>query len=152
MKEGTQKVEVITVNTRPDENMSMREKNTNVSCISGLTSLSHVTNCSSSASQWGIVIQNACDTIEGVKKEIDILIQRFIFPKLKFIVSRKILEYSENEKSLCQTVCQRLNVNTDRREGFWNQYSRYVDKMICVTRANKTSAMKKGFMGKMLNM
>ncbi len=38
-----QRVEVVTVDTKPHENMSMKDNNTTMSFVSGLTSLTHTT-------------------------------------------------------------------------------------------------------------
>ena len=79
------------------------------------------------------------------------MVQKHLFSKLKFIVDPRVMNYSESEQSICQFACQRLNVKPEKRQDFWAKFGRYVEKMLCATRSNKTSAMKTGFIGKQNN-
>ena len=89
------------------------EKLTNVLLVSGLTNPSTQSNTSTPAGQWGIVIKNHCNTIEGVQKQIEVVVQKHIFPQLKFIVNPKQMTYLEHHKSVCHLTCFHLNVKLE---------------------------------------
>ena len=97
-------------------------------------------------------------SVEQRKEEIHVLIKRVqdwtkhnLFSKIKFIQNDDMLQFSTNEKSICQIVCRAHNVIDARKQKwFWQDHGigKEVRCAIKIKRSDATTAIKNGFMGK----
>ena len=83
---------------------------------------------------------------ENNKKSIKVFVKEQLFKRLKFYNSEVML-YSTKKSSICQKVCNHLNMAEEGRVKLWSTYSTCVESAIRVGRNDAIQAMKITFLG-----
>ena len=83
---------------------------------------------------------------EKNKQSIGDFVKEQLFKKLKFYNS-DLLVYDTRKNSICQRVCNHLNMAEAGRVNFWSTYSPCVESAIRVVRIDAVQAMKNSFLG-----
>ena len=83
---------------------------------------------------------------ENNKQRIGDFVKEYLFKKLKFYNSG-LLIYDTRKSSICQRVCNHLNMAEAGRVTFWSTYSPCVESAIRVARNDAVQAMKNTFLG-----
>ena len=83
---------------------------------------------------------------ENNKKSIGDFVKEHLFKRLKFYNS-ELLNYDTKKSSICQKVCNYLNMAEGSRVSFWNTYSLCVENAIRLARNDAVQAMKSSFLG-----
>ena len=94
--------------------------------------------------QWKNMKLNAKMQQQQNQKKSDCFIKEKLFRKVKFF-NIEMMCYNTNTNSICQMVCQALNISENERETFWRSYSGCVKKAMKVTRNDAVAAMKLAF-------
>ena len=82
---------------------------------------------------------------EKNKKSIEDFVKAQLFKRLKFY-NTELMMYSSKKSSICQKVCNHLNMAEAGRLTFWNTYSPCVESAIRVGRIDAVQAMKRSFL------
>ena len=80
------------------------------------------------------------------KESIVSFVKDHLFKRLKFY-NADLLLYNPKKSSICQKVCNHLNMAEAGRVSFWNKYSPFVESAIRVARNDAVQAMKNSFLG-----
>ena len=83
---------------------------------------------------------------ENNKKSIGDFVKEHLFKRLKFY-NLELLIYDTKNSSICQKVCNHLNMAEGSRVSFWNTYSLCVENAIRLARNDAVQAMKSSFLG-----
>ena len=83
---------------------------------------------------------------EKNKQSIGDFVKEQLFKKLKFYNS-DLLVYDTRKNSICQRVCNHLNMAEAGRISFWSTYSPCVELAIRVARNDAVQAKKNSFLG-----
>ena len=83
---------------------------------------------------------------ENNKKSIGDFVKDHLFKRLKFY-NLELLIYDTKKSSICQKVCDHLNMAQGSRNSFWNTYSLCVENAIRLARNDAVQAMKSSFLG-----
>ena len=83
------------------------------------------------------------------KKIMTIHLKDDMFHKLKFITSGEMVEFSREHALLCGYVCTKMRVADYQWGKYWDLVKHSAKQMIEQQRTNATSAIKKGFRGKL---
>ena len=78
--------------------------------------------------------------------EIISFVKDELFKRLKFYIA-ELLIYNTKKSSICQKVCNHLNMAEAGRVSFWSKYSPCVESAIRVARNDAVQAMKNTFFG-----
>ena len=98
---------------------------------------------------WKSMHQNAIAEKESNQKKIENYVKEHLFKKLKFY-NLELMVYNAQSNSVCQKVCNALNMAEHGRPSFWSSYSSCVKKAIKVGRNDAIQAMKLSFLKGML--
>lgn len=80
------------------------------------------------------------------KESIVAFVKDELFKRLKFY-NAELLVYNTKKSSICQKVCNHLNMAEAERVSFWSKYSPCVESAIRVARNDAVQAMKNTFFG-----
>ena len=80
------------------------------------------------------------------KQSIGDFVKVQLFKRLKFYNS-ELLIYNTKKSSVCQKVCNHLNMAEASRISFWSMYSPCVEGAIRIARNDAVQAMKSTFLG-----
>ena len=80
------------------------------------------------------------------KQSISNFVKDHLFKRLKFY-NLELLIYDTKKSSICQKVCNHLNMAEAGRVSFWSTYSPCVESAIRVARNDAVQAMKTSFLG-----
>ena len=83
---------------------------------------------------------------ENNKQSIGDFVKGHLFKRLKFY-NLELLIYDTKKNSICQKVCNHLNMAKAGRTSFWSTYSPCVELAIRVARNDVVQAMKNSFLG-----
>ena len=83
---------------------------------------------------------------ENTKKSIGDFVNKHLFKRLKFH-NLELLIYETKKSSICQKVCNHLNMAEGSRVSFWNTYILCVENAIRLARNDAVQAMKSSFLG-----
>ena len=83
---------------------------------------------------------------ENNKQSIGDFVKEHLFKRLKFYNSEYMV-YDTRKNSICQRVCNHLNMAEAGRVSFWSTYSPCVESAIRVARNDAVQAMKNTFFG-----
>ena len=123
---------------------------TSLSSVLGATPTNITSNSAVIPIQCNIIyIQMSSDVIEErelIKQSINDFVKDQLFKRLKFYNS-ELLIYDTKKSSICQKVCNHLNMAEAGRISFWSTYSLCVENAIQVTRNDAVQAMKSSFLG-----
>jgi hypothetical protein len=86
---------------------------------------------------------------ENNKQSICDFVKEHLFKRLKFYNS-ELLIYNTKKSSICQKLCNHLNMAEEGRITFWSTYSLCVENAIRVARNDVVQAMKSSFLGSKL--
>jgi hypothetical protein len=95
--------------------------------------------------QWKRMKQNKQLENEHNRKKIDIYVKDELFKLVKFIPTGQAMQFSVKKQSLCQLICDELNIPPDSRCVYWDNYSRCVEKSINAARNDAVTAVKRSF-------
>ena len=79
-------------------------------------------------------------------KRIQTYVKDHLFKRLKFF-NLELMVYDTRKNSVCQKVCNALNMADTGRKTFWSAYSKCVEKAIRYGRNDAVQAMKTAFLG-----
>lgn len=79
-------------------------------------------------------------------KSIGDFVKEHLFKRLKFY-NAELLLYTTKKSSICQKVCNHLNLAEAAKNSFWSTYSPCVESFIRVARNDAVQAMKSSFLG-----
>ena len=83
-------------------------------------------------------------------KKFETYVKDELFKKLKFF-NIELMLYNNNKNSVCQKVCDYMNLDVSGRTTFWNTYCKCVESAIRCARNDAVQAMKQSFLkGKLL--
>jgi len=88
---------------------------------------------------------------EKTLRLLDDYVKNVIFHKVVFILSPELVSYSIAPWSLCQIVCDYLNIPSTEQARFWTFYSKFIVRNVNWKRADVSNAMKKSYLGKCIN-
>lgn len=80
------------------------------------------------------------------KKAVEDFVKTYLFKRLKFY-NAELLLYNTKKNSICQKVCDHLNMAELGRVSCWSTYSPCVELAIRVARNDAVQAMKNSFLG-----
>ena len=83
---------------------------------------------------------------ENNKLSIGVFVKGTLFKRLKFY-NADLLLYNTKKSSVCQKVCNYMNMAEEGRVSFWSKYSPCVETAIRVARNDAVQAMKSTFLG-----
>ena len=83
---------------------------------------------------------------ENNKQSIGDFVKDHLFKRLKFFNLESLI-YDTRKNSICQRVCNHLNMAEAGRVSFWSTYSPCVESAIRVARNDAVQAMKNSFLG-----
>ena len=110
------------------------------------TSVSDIT---SAADQFNNYRFNEAAATKTYKKMMTIHLKDEMFGRLKFITKGEDLEFSRKTSTICSYVCTKMRVPDFQWGEYWDLVRQTTKKMIEQQRTNATSAIKKGFKGKL---
>jgi hypothetical protein len=87
-------------------------------------------------------------SLECIRQTLEHQLKGDLFRKLKFITNDAMMEFSVDPHSLCQYVCNQMNIKGPPQGQFWTNIKNTVKRMIEKQRTNATSGLKKSFIGK----
>ena len=79
-------------------------------------------------------------------KKIQTYVKDHLFKRLKFF-NLELMVYDTRKSSVCQKVCNALNMAKSGRKTFWSAYSKCVEKAKRYGRNDAVQAMKTAFLG-----
>jgi len=79
---------------------------------------------------WPTTSHQAFMDHENTLKLLDKYVQDDIFPCLKFISLPEMIVFSWEKDSICQTVCEKINVEKMEQTRFWSLYSKYISQRL----------------------
>ena len=85
---------------------------------------------------------------EVLRSQLTIFVRKDLFPMWKFFTHEKQLEYTDERRSVCQWVCNKLNVPSDQRRDWWREKSKTISSMLNRKRSDVQGSMKNIFMSK----
>ena len=94
---------------------------------------------------WKLMSSNLIAEKENNRKKIDDFVKTHLFKRLKFY-NTEVMLYDTKKNSICQKVCDHLNMAEAGRVSFWNTYSIFVEKAVRVARNDTIQAMKISFL------
>ena len=83
---------------------------------------------------------------ENNKQSIGDFVKEHLFKRLKFY-NLEYMVFDTRKNSICQRVCNHLNMAEAGRVSFWSTYSPCVESAIRVARNDAVQAMKNSFLG-----
>jgi hypothetical protein len=90
-------------------------------------------------------------TSTGDQTTVTLVVSERVFPKVKFVDRDIDLMFSTEQRSICQFVIGRCNLQTDiSLPNWWKQVHKYVSQTINRLRNDRNTAMKWAALGKML--
>jgi hypothetical protein len=72
-----------------------------------------------------------------------------LFPKLKFFMDKKQLDYSEDKRTICQQIIADMGVKEGPAASWWECYKNKIYKTLNSKRADVTQAIKRQFLSKL---
>jgi hypothetical protein len=75
-------------------------------------------------------------------------VKSVIFHRIVFISSPAVIAYTKDPFSLCQIMCNYLNIPSAEQDRFWMIYSKAVERALNQKRLDVSNALKKSFLGK----
>lgn len=89
------------------------------------------------------------DTEEMLVKDITTYVRYELFPKLKFIMTDRLLQYSSDPDSMCSIICGGVGVKeAHMKVAYWGRFSKMIGSILNMKRNDVIGAVKKGFMRK----
>jgi hypothetical protein len=89
------------------------------------------------------------DSQEMLSKDINAYVRHELFPKLKFIMDNKQLNYSSEKESICARICRSMGLVEERAAvSWWERYKDMIANVLNAKRADVTGAMKRTFLRK----
>ena len=79
---------------------------------------------------------------------LDMYVKKELFHMIVFILSPAVIAFSRDPQSLCQVVCNELNVAPNDQDSFWMVYAREVEYKLNQKRSDVSNAIKTTFQGK----
>ena len=92
-----------------------------------------------------------CETFFNHEKTVRLLdqyVKTELFHMIVFISSPALIAFSRDAQSLCQVVCNYLNIAEKVHECIWMIYARLVEQKLNHKRSDVSNAMKAMFKGK----
>ena len=134
----------------PMTSRGQRDIETNVSSgRQGHATEASVSDITSAADQFNNYRFDETAATKTYKKMMTIHLKDEMFGRLKFITKGEDLEFSRNESTICNYVCTKMRVPGFQWGEYWDLVRQTTKKMIEQQRTNATSAIKKGFKGKL---
>ena len=91
------------------------------------------------------------DNEEMCTKDIGSYVRYELFPKLKFIMNSKQLNYSSDKSSICGLICHAMGLVDEKTSvSWWERYKDMIADVLNAKRADATGAMKRVFLSKYL--
>lgn len=82
-------------------------------------------------------------------KDISTYVRYELFPKLKFIMNSKQLNYSSEQTSICGLICTAMGlVDAKAAVSWWERYKDMIADVLNAKRADVTGALKRAFLRK----
>jgi hypothetical protein len=82
-------------------------------------------------------------------REIGSYVRYELFPKLKFIMSKRQLEYSGERNTICGLICSDLGlVDQQAAVPWWERYKDMIADVLNAKRADVTGSLKRAFLRK----
>jgi hypothetical protein len=89
------------------------------------------------------------DNEEMLTKDIGSYVRYELFPKLKFIMNSKQLNYSSDKSSICGLICHAMGLVDEKTSvSWWERYKDMIADILNAKRADATGAMKRVFLRK----
>jgi hypothetical protein len=89
------------------------------------------------------------DNDEALVKDISQYVRNELFPKLKFIMSKKQLNYASNGTTLCSLICKDFGMLDDTTAvAWWERFKGMMADVLNAKRADVTGALKRVFVRK----
>jgi hypothetical protein len=87
------------------------------------------------------------DNEEMLTKDIGSYVRYELFPKLKFIMNSKQLNYSSDKSSICGLICHAMGLVDEKTSvSWWERYKHMIADVLNAKRADATGAMKRVFL------
>lgn len=91
------------------------------------------------------------DNEEMLNKDIGSYVRYELFPKLKFIMNSKQLNYSSEKSSICGLICHAMGLVDEKTSvSWWERYKDMIADVLNAKRADVTGALKRVFLRKLL--
>lgn len=82
-------------------------------------------------------------------KDIGAYVRYELFPKLKFIMNSKQLNYSSDKTSICGLICKAMGLLEEKAAvSWWERYKDMIADVLNAKRADVTGALKRAFLRK----
>ena len=89
------------------------------------------------------------DNEEMLTKDIGSYVRYELFPKLKFIMNSKQLNYSSDKSSICGLICHAMGLVDEKASvSWWERYKDMIADVLNAKRADATGALKRVFLRK----
>ena len=87
---------------------------------------------------------------EGIlQKDIRAYVRYELFPKLKFIMNDRQLEYSPERNTICGLICEQMGLEDPKAAvSWWERYKDMIADVLNAKRADVTGAIKRAFLRK----
>ena len=100
------------------------------------------------AETWRFVESGGKWDDESIKLTLSTYVKQKMFPHLKFMQGRSMIEFSKDQRSVCGQILARLNVPAGMAKKFWERYSRKVECYLNSKRNDSATALKNAFFSK----
>ena len=118
---------------------------------SGLQNEMHLPSVDRSATNvshnWSSLQPDLFFNKERTTRNLDQFVKTYLFHMIVFISSPALVSFSRDAQSLCQIVCNELNIPLNDQEQFWMIYAKTVEQKLNKKRSDVSNAMKKTFKG-----
>ena len=102
----------------------------------------------SQSNKWLATQPNTSFKYGSTMKSLDVFVKTELFHMIVFILSPAVIGFSRDPQSLCQIVCNELNVAPNDQDSFWMMYAREVEYKLNQKRSDVSNAIKSTFQGK----
>ena len=100
------------------------------------------------AKTWRFVESGGKWDDESIKLTLSTYVKQKMFPHLKFMQGKSMIEFSKDQRSVCGQILARLNVPASMAKKFWERYSRKVECYLNSKRNDSATALKNAFFSK----
>ena len=91
--------------------------------------------------------ERANKTAEELKQDLKQFVRNHVFPKCKMVTNPMQLQFTTDKKSICQFVCEGMNVKPSRQGIWWEQSKKAIHQCINKRRGHVSTAVKNVFIG-----
>jgi len=107
-----------------------------------------VTDLSSVTDPFVYSSKNQMRADEIMKNQLTLFVRKDLFPMWKFFTHPKQLEYTENQNTVCQWICNTLNIPKNQKQDWWREKKGLIVSMLNRKRSDVAGSMKNTFIGK----